>query len=101
MGLLISRFFSVVKTTVRHNPWLVESERVEEPQMQRVGNELYSDFQQSRGSVLVQGSTVLFSVNPVLFFFFPHTFSLFIVCLDLARDGFCFSVFALCALCSP
>ena len=61
--------------------------------MQRVGNELYSDFQQSRGSVLVQGSTVLFSVNPVIFFFFPHTFSLFIVCLDLVRDGFCFSVF--------
>ena len=38
-------------------------------------------------------------VNCIIFcksssLFFPHTFSLFIVCLDLAHDGFCFSFFS-------
>lgn len=40
---LISRYFSVVNTTVLHSLWLVEPEDAEEPQIQRADYKLSGD----------------------------------------------------------
>ena len=62
--LVIHRFFSIVNTTVLHDPWLVESEDVEPEELwvwmanYRVH---YSGFLQRVGALnpcIVQGSTV-------------------------------------------